>query len=54
MSLVADCWRALNPHNGNSRECLNPVGFAFELGTGADVDRVPPQWARLLQPYLQP
>ena len=52
--MVAECWGALNPHNGNSREGRNPVGFAFELGTGADVDRVPPQWARLLEPYLNP
>ena len=52
--LVADCWGALNPHNGNSREGRNPVGFSFELGTGAEVDRVPPQWSRLLQPYLKP
>ncbi len=52
--LVADAWGALNPHNGISREGRNPVGFAFELGTGADVDRVPPQAARLLQEYLQP
>ena len=35
-------------------EGRNPVGFAFELGTGADVDRVPPQWARLLEDYLRP
>lgn len=52
--MVADCWGALNPHNGVSREGRNPVGFAFELGTGADVDRVPPQWARLLDDYLNP
>lgn len=52
--LVADCWGALNAHNPMSREGRNPVGFAFELGTGADVDRVPPQGARVLQPYLQP
>ncbi len=52
--LVADCWGALNPHNAVSRKGRNPVGFAFELGTGADVDRVPPQGARLLQAYLNP
>jgi hypothetical protein len=52
--LVADCWGALNGHNAISREGRNPVGFAFELGTGADVDAVPPQWARMLQPYLNP
>jgi hypothetical protein len=52
--LIADCWGALNPHNAVSREGRNPVGFAFELGTGADVDRVPPQAARLLQDYLAP
>ena len=52
--MVAECWGALNPHNGVSREGRNPVGFAFELGTGADVDRVPPQWARLLAGYLNP
>ena len=52
--LVAECWGALNGHNAVSREGRNPVGFAFELGTGADVDRVPPQGARILQPYLQP
>jgi hypothetical protein len=52
--LVADCWGALNAHNAVSREGRNPVGFAFELGTGADVDRVPPQAARVLQPYLAP
>ncbi|HEX7900131.1 MAG TPA: hypothetical protein VF950_20350 [Planctomycetota bacterium] len=52
--LIADCWGALNPHNGVSREGRNPVGFSFELGTGAEVDRVPPQWARLLAPYLNP
>jgi hypothetical protein len=52
--LVADAWGALNPHNGNSREGRNPVGFAFELGTAADVDRVPPQASRLLESYLKP
>jgi len=52
--LVADCWGALNPHNPVSREGRNPVGWAFELGTGADVDAVPPQGARMLQPYLNP
>ena len=52
--LVGDCWGALNEHNGVSRPGRNPVGFAFELGTGADVDRVPPQWARLIDPYLKP
>lgn len=52
--LIADCWGALNGHNAISREGRNPVGFAFELGTGADVDAVPPQAARLLQPYLKP
>lgn len=52
--LVADCWGALNGHNAISREGRNPVGFAYELGTGADVDAVPPQWARMLQPYLNP
>ena len=52
--LVADCWGALNPHNGNSREGRHPVGFSFELGTGDEADRVPPQWARLLADYLAP
>jgi hypothetical protein len=52
--LVADCWGALNSHNAISRQGRNPVGFAFELGTGADVDRVPPQHARIIQPYLNP
>lgn len=52
--LVADSWGALNAHNAVSRQGRNPVGFAFELGTGADVDRVPPQGARVLQPYLNP
>jgi hypothetical protein len=52
--LVADCWGALNPHNAVSRPGRNPVGFSFELGAGADVDRVPPQWARILDPYLKP
>jgi hypothetical protein len=52
--LVAECWGALNTHNPTSREGRNPVGFAFELGTGAEVDAVPPQGARMLQPYLQP
>lgn len=54
LALVADAWGALNPHNGVSREGRNPVGFWFELGAGADVDRVPPQASRLLQEYLQP
>lgn len=54
MVLVAECWGALNPHNAESRPGRNPVGFAFELGTGADVDHVPPQGARLLQDYLNP
>ena len=52
--LVADCWGALNQHNAVSREGRNPVGWAFELGTGAAVDAVPPQGARILQGYLQP
>ena len=52
--LIADCWGALNGHNAVSREGRNPVGFAFELGTGADVDNVPPQGARILQAYLKP
>lgn len=52
--LVADCWGALNGHNAVSREGRNPVGFVFELGTGADVDNVPPQGARVLQSYLKP
>jgi hypothetical protein len=52
--LIAECWGALNQHNAVSREGRNPVGFAFELGTGAAVDSVPPQGARMLQPYLQP
>ena len=52
--LIADCWGALNGHNAISRPGRNPVGFAFELGTGADVDRVPPQGARVLQEYLRP
>lgn len=52
--LIADCWGALNPHNGASREGRHPVGFSFELGRGEDVDRVPPQWARLLAGYLNP
>ena len=52
--LIADCWGALNGHNAISREGRNPVGFAFELGTGADVDHVPPQGARILQGYLKP
>jgi hypothetical protein len=54
LAFIADAWGALNPHNGNSREGRNPVGFWFELGTGADVDRVPPQASRLLQEYLKP
>jgi hypothetical protein len=52
--LIADSWGALNGHNAVSREGRNPVGFAFELGTGADVDNVPPQGARVLQAYLKP
>ena len=52
--VVADCWGALNGHNPASREGRNPVGWALELGTGADVDAVPPQGARLLQAYLKP
>ena len=52
--LIAECWGALNGHNAVSREGRNPVGFAFELGTGAEVDNVPPQGARMLQPYLKP
>jgi hypothetical protein len=52
--LMADCWGALNAHNAESRPGRNPVGFAFELGTGADADRVPPQGARLLHDYLHP
>ena len=52
--LIAECWGALNGHNPVSREGRNPVGFAFELGTGADVDNVPPQGARILQAYLKP
>ncbi len=52
--LVADCWGALNPHNAVSRKGRNPVGFSFELGTGEDADRVPPQGARGLQAYLAP
>lgn len=52
--LIADCWGALNRHNPVSRPGRNPVGFAFELGTGEEVDRVPPQGARLLEDYLKP
>src|SRR6185436_21145865 len=52
--LVAECWGALNGHNAVSRDGRNPVGFAFELGTGAEVDNVPPQGARILQAYLKP
>jgi hypothetical protein len=52
--LIAECWGALNGHNAVSREGRNPVGFAFELGTGAEVDNVPPQGARVLQAYLKP
>lgn len=52
--LVADCWGALNAHNAVSRKGRNPVGFSFELGTGAEADRVPPQGARVLQAYLDP
>ncbi len=52
--LVADCWGALNAHNAVSRPGRSPVGFAFELGAGAEADRVPPQGARVLQEYLNP
>jgi hypothetical protein len=52
--LIAECWGALNGHNAVSRPGRNPVGFSLELGTGADVDNVPPQGARILQPYLKP
>jgi len=52
--LVADCWGALNGHNAVSREGRNPVGFSFELGSGAEADRVPPQGARNLHAYLNP
>lgn len=52
--LVADCWGALNGHNAVSRKGRNPVGFAFELGTGAEADAVPPQGARVIQEYLKP
>jgi hypothetical protein len=54
VALVADCWGALNLHNAVSRKGRNPVGFLFELGSGAPADRVPPQGARVLQPYLNP
>lgn len=52
--LIAECWGALNGHNAVSREGRNPVGFAFELGAGAEADNVPPQGARVLQGYLKP
>ena len=52
--MIAECWGALNTHNAVSRPGRTPVGFSFELGTGEDADRVPPQGARELQPYLAP